>query len=149
MYLIIGVLLVYALYKERQALGCPSVPNGEDCDNQNGKAVRGSSPSTGDSDQRLYAKLKFAGCYKDRFVFWRVAVMVSFVCAVIAWFILYQKFPTEWELVVLMLVITSVLYMADSFYKFHLTDHVKKNIHRSIDILQSRYSGRIPGRTGC
>ncbi len=143
-YLIIGLLLIYALYKERQALGCQS--NGEDCDNQNGKAVKGTSPSLNDSNQKIYHKLKLAGCYKDRFVFWRVAVIVSFICAVISWFILKQKlpcikqsFPDEWELVILMLVISSVLYVTDSFYKFHLCDHVKKNINRSVDILQERY----------
>jgi len=137
-YLIIGIILVYALYKERQALGCPEVPNGEDCDNQNGKAVRGTSPSPRDSTHRLLSKLKLAGSYKDRFVFWRIAIWVAFICAILIWFILYQKFPSEWELVVMMLTISSVLYVTDGFYKFHLSDHVKKNIHQTTDLLQNR-----------
>lgn len=137
-YIAIGVLLLYALYKERQALGCPSIPNGEDCDNRNGKAVKGSTPTPYDSNQTLCSKLRRAGSFKDRFVFWRVAIMVSFVCAMLSWFILYQRVPSEWELVVLMLVISSILYFTDSFYKFHLSDHVNQNIQQTVNVLQER-----------
>ncbi len=136
-YLLIGLILAYALYKERQALGCQF--NSEDCDNKNGKAVKGTSSSHHDSTQKIYNKIKLAGCYKDRFVFWRIAVIVSFICAIMVWFVLYRRLPNEWELVVLMLVISSVLYTTNSFYKFHLCDHVKKNISEAVDILQSRH----------
>lgn len=138
-YLIVGLISIYALYKERQALGCPSIPTGEDCDNQNGKAVRGTQPSSFDSNQDICLKLRRAGSYKDRFVFWRVAFLGGVVCAFILWFILYQRVPSERELVVLILVIFSVFYLIDEFYKFHLVDHVKRNVQESLDILQNRF----------
>lgn len=137
-YVLIALLCVYALYKERQALGCPTIPDGKDCDNQNGKAVKGSQPSDYDSKSDLYMRLKLAASYKDRFVFWRIALLTSVVCAFILWFVLYHRIPTEWELVVLIIVISSVTYFTDNFYKFHLVDHVKKNILSTVALLETK-----------
>lgn len=139
-YILIGILALYALYKEREALGCPTIPNGEDCNNQEGKAVKGTRASPYDTEIDLFLKLKRAGSYKDRFVFWRVALLSSIVCSFVIWFILYRRIPSEWELVVLIVVISSVTYFTDNFYKFHLVDHVKKNIEEIVDIMNRKYS---------
>ena len=137
-YLLVVLVSIYALYKERQALGCPDFPNIEDCDNKNGKAVKGSGPHPRDSNLIICSKLKLAGAYNDRFVFWRASLLVSLVSSVLLWFILYRRFPTEWELVVSMTVISSVVYFTQNFYKFHLSDYAKKNIHQAVEILRYR-----------
>ena len=138
-YILIGVLLLYALYKERQALGCPEVPIGE-CNNKEGKAVLGTSPHPEDSVEDLLSKIFSGACYQDRFVYWRVALFDSFLFAVISWFILYRRFPSEWELSVLLVVGVSVLYITKGFYKFHLDDHVKENLQVSVEFLKQRLS---------
>ena len=139
-YLIIALICIYALYKERQALGCPKLPSTDDCNNKNGKAIRGSEPYIYDSNSNICSKLKLAGAYNDRFVFWRLSLLVSLVSSVLLWFVLYRRFPTEWELVVSMIVISSVVYFTQNFYKFHLSDYAKKNIYEAVDILRQRGS---------
>lgn len=139
-YLIIAVLLIYAIVKEREALGCPDFPDLGECNNQMGKAVYGTKPSYKDSNETLFSKIEKGAEYQNRFVFWRVAIITSFIGAFILWFVLFQKIPSEKELLIIMLVFSSIIYFTNNFYKFHLSDHVKRNIVKSVDILKSRTS---------
>src|SRR5574339_207649 len=49
-----------------------------------------------------------------------------FVCIMLIYFFLYQRIPTEEELVVEMFIITSLLYFTMNFYNFHLVHHIEK-----------------------
>jgi hypothetical protein len=137
-YLLIGILLLYVLYKERQALGCKTIPDGSDCDNANGKAVKGTEPHPRDTIEKLYSKIEKASKFMDRWVMWRMALLLSFVCIMLIYFFLYQRIPTEEELVVGMFIITSLLYFTMNFYKFHLVHHIEKNIKSALNNLISK-----------
>lgn len=139
-YILIIIVLLYALYKERQALGCGNFLDGKDCDNANGKAVKGSAPSPKDSCDQLLDKIDYAADYQSRFVKWRAFLILSFLGMLLLWFAVFQKFPSEWELVVGMLVLFLVMSSASSFYKFHLYNHIEHNIDESTEILRQRYS---------
>jgi len=136
-YLAIGIFLAYVLFKERQALGCPNVPNGEDCDNANGKAVRGSEPKPGDDKETLYKKILLGAKFMDRFVVWRVSIIAGFVSAMLIYFFIYSRVPTEIELSITMFVVAAVGYFLISFYRFHLIAYIEKNIADSIDMLKT------------
>ena len=136
-YVAIGLFLIYVLYKERQALGCPDLPNGEDCDNGNGKAVKGSAPEPGDSPDVLYKKIIMASRFMDRFVVWRMAIITGFVSTIFMFFFLYQRFPSEFELTMSLFVIAAVVYFFWSFYRFHLVAYTEKNISDAIDQLKA------------
>lgn len=138
LYLLIGLLLIYALYKERQALGCPTVPNGEDCRNAQGKAVSGTTPSERDSTSDLYQKLKLAASFADRWVMWRMAFLMSAVGLALCFFFWYRRLPTEFELALGLFVLTAVFYFTMNFYKFHLMSHVRKNIDQTVELLKGR-----------
>lgn len=137
-YIGIGLIMIFVVYKERQALGCPTIPNGSDCDNINGKAVKGTKPSPSDSDSVLLDKIRLAASYKERFVYWRKALILAFVASFVFFFVAYQTYPTEYELVVCMFVFAVLVIFGNSFYIFHLCNHVRKNIESSVDILESR-----------
>lgn len=137
-YVLIGVAFVYALYKERQALGCPDIPNGEDCDNANGKAVKGTRPSTTDSTPEVFEKIRKAADFADRWVVWRIAFLLAIPCVLLIYFFLYQGYPKEHEILVGLFVIGSVVYFTLNFYKFHLINYVKNNIDEGVKILESR-----------
>ena len=137
-YFIIIIFAIFALYKERQALGCPNIPNGCDCDNENGKAVKGTLPSPTDSNEEIYDKIKLAANVEERFVKWRVYFIISIVVSLLLWFVVYRRMPKEYEMVVSIIVIMLCLTLANKFYQFHLYRYIKKNIDASVDILDKR-----------
>ncbi len=137
-YIIVTIVILYALYKERQALGCSNFFDGKDCDNINGKAVKGTTPFSGDSSEELLDKIELGARYQERFVKWRAFLIVSFLATLLIWFVLYKKFPNEWELITVMLILFFAMSSASSFYTFHLYNYVKRNIGDSAEMLRER-----------
>ena len=138
LYILIVAVIIYALYKERQALGCGSILEEKDCDNANGKAVKGSLSSASDSTPEILDKIEFAADYQSRFVKWRSFLMLSFIGTVVLWFVIFGKFPTEWELVCGIIVLFLMSIAVDGFYTFHLYKYIQNNINGSIKILKDR-----------
>ncbi|MDB4769375.1 hypothetical protein OAG24_00270 [bacterium] len=141
-YIIIIAIFIFAIFKERQALGCPTIPTGVDCDNENGKAVKGTKPYNSDSTNNLLQKIKLAGSYQDRFVKWRIFYVMSILVTIVSWFVIFKRFPSEWELVLMLIVLMLAFVGTDNFYKFHLSDCVKEHIKSSVNILESRSQQR-------
>jgi hypothetical protein len=165
-YILVALILVFALWKERQALGCPdNILSTADCDNANGKAVKGTRSYPTDSTPVVVENIKKAADFGDRWVMWRIGLLLSFPCVVIIYFFLnssvfsgskqcfsptgkaddlvcslIKSFPSEKELVIGMFVITALVYFTLNFYKFHLINYAKKNIDEGADILASRIS---------
>ena len=137
-YICIALIFIYCIYKEHQALGCNSLFDLNDCDNANGKAVRGTVPSTNDSTDTLYKKIVIASTYSDKFVYWRIAYIMSIVIMVLFIFIIDRRAPSETEFVIGILVIMMVAFLVNGFYKFHVADYASKHIFEAIDILKSK-----------
>ena len=137
-YIAVIAVIIYVIYKERQALGCPNIPNGADCDNANGKAVRGSDVNNRMGTSEILNKVEFASRYEDRWVKWRIFFMISVAIAVIFPYISTGTLVTEHNLIVCIVVVVSVLLSVSNFYKFHLTDIVANNISSAVNILRSR-----------
>lgn len=140
-YVIMVILLIYALYKENQALGCESLFSCKDCDNQNGKAVANTKSDETDTTEEIYAKINKAATFTDRFVTWRIGYIVGFAAALLIIFLIYQSFPTELELLVITLIVGVLIYFTFNFYNFHLIKCIEKNIRESAAILQRRGVG--------
>lgn len=140
-YILIGLLVIYALYKERQALGCRGFldTSGKDCDNVNGKAVKGTKPLSTDLAIDLCDKIELAASYHDRFVKWRAIFLFSVLTTLVLWFLLYRKIPSEWDMVVSIITLMLLSMLSLGFYKFHLEDHIKRNIISSISKLKEKY----------
>lgn len=137
-YLLISVCFLYAFYKEREALGCPTIPNGEDCDNANGKAVRGTKPLPTDTNAVIFDKIRKAADFADRWVVWRISFLLSISCTLLIYFFLYQRAPLEHEALMGIFVISAIVYSILNFYKFHLINYVRNNIDESVRILEQR-----------
>lgn len=137
-YLCVIVFLIFALWKERQALGCPEGLTFADCDNADGKAIKGTKSSPSDSTDVVVAKVKKAADFGDRWVMWRIGFLVSFPCVMLMFFFLQHRAPNDRELVVSMFVITALVYFTFNFYKFHLINYAQNNIDLGVDILASR-----------
>lgn len=139
-YIILILVLVYCLLKERQSLGGSSNV-AQDCDNQNGKAVANTRSTESDTTEEIFAKINRAATFTDRFVTWRIGYIVGFGAALLIIFLLYQSFPSELELLVVTLIVGVLIYFTFNFYSFHLIKCIEKNIRESAAILQRRGVG--------
>ena len=140
-YILVIFIIIYATFKEREALGCPvNFLNGEDCDNGNGKAVRSTESNTGDSTPAILDNIDYAADYNTRFVRWRSYLLASFFGTLLLWFIVFQRCPKEWELVCGIIVLFLTFSLLDGFYVFHVYKCVESNIDNSTNILRDRYN---------
>lgn len=139
-YLLIAGIVLYALIKEREALGCTF--DTRDCDNSNGKALKGTKCDSSDPTDTVFCKLRDAADFSSKWVIWRLALLASVVATFLIFLFLYQRVPEEIELAVSMFIVTCVIYFTVMFYQFHLIGHVKKHLHDGLDILESRIPTR-------
>lgn len=138
LYVGIVVFVIFLIYKERQALGCPTIPDGTDCDNINGKAVKGTQPHEDDDKLKLIEKIEHAAAYGDRDVIWRRCILFSMISIIVYNYLINKTFPKAYDLLCGAVVGAAISYFATSFYKFHLTDHIKNNIMKSLKMLREK-----------
>jgi len=132
---IVGLSL-YALYKEGEQLGCTSDLMC-DCDNANGKVVKGSAPAQDDTVDQLLNKIDYASEASSRDVVWRRSWLSGVILITIAWLVIYYKIPDQQEMLAGAIIIAAGLYFLYNFYKFHMYDHITKNIKASTKMLRS------------
>lgn len=137
-YATVACILGFSIFKERQALGCPSVPDGSDCNNENGKPLKNTKPYPTDPTYIIFSKIKKAANFSDKWVTWRLSLIVSFIGSLALWFIIFHRKPSGRELITSMLVLTATVYFTISFYKFHLFDIAKNNIDECVNIIEKR-----------
>jgi len=162
LYFFVAFFFIFALWKERQALGCPEGLTFADCKNAEGKAIKGTRPVQNDPTPVIFDKMSRAADFADRWVVWRVAFLVSVPCVIISYFFLNSSvfaenmpsvcmntveglkctiincFPSEKELIIGSFVIMTLVYFTFNFYKFHLINYAKNNIDEGISILKKR-----------
>jgi hypothetical protein len=134
----LAAVLIYVIYKERQSLGCPNIPTGEDCNNAEGKAVKGCKSRKDMPSKEILGKIKFASNYEDRWVKWRMFFMTAIFVTFSVTFILHERLPSGKEIIIFTSIIMLALTLTSNFYKFHLSNHVTKSINESVKILKSR-----------
>lgn len=136
-YIGVTLALIYAIYKERQALGCKCIPDGSDCDNANGKAVEGTAPLENDDIDVLSNKILKASKFMNRWVIWRMAFMMSFICTILVSLMSDRNVPDAKHLLISMIVITFVIYATINFYGFHLISYIEKNIEKCLNKMKN------------
>jgi hypothetical protein len=138
-YIIIFIFVIYAIFKEHESFGCPKyISIREHRDDNEGKVVRGTKSNPNDPTPVILDKIDYAADYDTRLVTWRSFLIAGTIGTIILWFIVFQKFPKELELVCGILVFFLMFYSLNSFYSFHIYQKIKYNIDNSTDILRDR-----------
>jgi hypothetical protein len=138
-YILICIIFVYAIFKERESFGCPEyISIKEHCDDNEGKAIRGTKSNSLDETSTILDKINYAADYDTRLVVWRSYFILSTISTIVLFFVIFQRFPTELELVCGILVLFLTFYFLNSFYTFHVYQKIKSNIDNSTDILRKR-----------
>ena len=139
-YIIVIIIVIYALYMERRELGCPPNFFGTNCDNQLGTALRGTKPSPEDDTTTVFSKMRKASLFSNKWVTWRIALITSFFSAIFIFYTLQNRLATEKELFVGMAVITGLVYYILNFYQYHLMNFAAANVGDGVDIISKRMS---------
>jgi hypothetical protein len=149
-YLGIAIFIAFVIYKERQALGCPTIPDGTDCNNANGKSLVGSKvncyeergvesrqyPGCRFSPNNVLNTLETATRWTDKWVTWRLCTIGGIVAAILIFFFLQGKFASPKELAVGTFVIAGIFYFILNFYIFHMVNYVHDNMRKGIDLMR-------------
>jgi hypothetical protein len=138
MWIYVGILvaLLYAIYKEREALGCDTFSFIKACNNHKSNVMRGNVGEEGDSDGELLNKIEDTSDYTRRFVRWRKNFILSTMSVVMLWFVLFKKLPSEYEMVVGILVLFVMISASDSFYDYHIVKPNADNVKYSVRLLR-------------
>ena len=139
-YVLVFLVLIYVWIKERQQYGCSGMPCVTDCDNADGKVVKGTTPEPDDTNAELFDKIDFAADFSTRRVVWREAFILGFLGTVVIWYFLFRRFPTEFELVVSIVIFAAIVYVSYNFNKFHMVDYISQNIQDSVSMLRERFN---------
>lgn len=138
LYLLILILFVYAVFKERQALGCKNyIWEGIDCDNANGKAVCGTAPEETDTQLDTVSKIKYAVAFPDRFVTWRITFIICVLCSIMIGYILFPEFPSEKNFLIMILILFTMITIVYGFYRFHMYDHISNHVNQLCEKIET------------
>ena len=143
LYVAILLFVIYTLYKERVDLGCPTDPIGTACNNRDIRVVKDTEPKATDTLATLYKKIDDAANFSSRWVTWRLSIIVSVVCVFLIYYISFQRIPTEVELLIGILVISSVVYFTINYYIYHYVDMVRDNIENGIDMVRNKCGNKV------
>ncbi len=115
-YLIFAIGGLYALLKERELLGCTSNPTDawKQCDK-----YRNIPQPTSYDPEKLYATTSRTIDFVTTKVEWRSNLVTSLIACLVLWYVMFRRVPTEWELLTVTFVIYAILFMKDSFFKYH------------------------------
>jgi hypothetical protein len=138
LYAAILLFVIYTLYKERTDLGCPADPIGTACNNRSIRVVKDTEPKSTDTLPILYKKIDEAANFSSRWVTWRLSIIVSVVCIFLLYYISFERIPTEVELLVGVLVVSSIVYFTINYYIYHYIDMVRDNIENGIDMVRNK-----------
>lgn len=132
-YLIVALALAYALYKERESMGCSGYNLMRWCSIKDGKVIDPETiPSEGDDVDILLRKAYKSNNGTPCLVGWRRNFMLSALIVVVLWFALFKRMVNEWELVVGIVVVFCMLSAADTYYNHHILKPVVHNTADSI-----------------
>lgn len=132
-YVVVLVVFVYALYKERESMGCTHNLL-KWCDIRKGNIIDPSTlPQDGDDSSTLFNKAYRSTVYTPGFAGWRRNFIVSVMLMGVLWFALLRRPPSEWELFVGTIVVFCVMSASDKFYNHHI---LRPSVDNTLDLLQ-------------
>lgn len=141
-YILVALFLLFVLYKERRDLGCPDNPIMTSCINTDIRIVKETKPDPSDSTPTLFRKIEKAANFAEGWVTWRLSVIIATTIILGGCYIIYQRGPTEWELVVGILVGTIAVYFGINFYLYHYVGKIAENVDAAVDDLRGRVGPR-------
>ena len=129
------VALYAAVTLEYKDLYCP-------CENQkcrlgNGAAFAEGKVKKGDDLHTLLAKIRISSRYDEASVYWRRCIVFSVILSFLLLLIVFQRFPTSYELLASFILIYLVSFLFLTFYQENVSKPATSQVNEAtFEILQ-------------
>lgn len=138
--IIVCIILFYALYKERCELGCNHLSIFNKCDFDESVYIKNTKMENNDTCQGLLYRLKNIANYHEKGGVWKRCVIIATVCVSII-FVVYKinsQFDSIYHYVILLLLISTVIYLYHNFINYHHFRILKNNTLEIIEQINKK-----------
>ena len=137
---IISFILYYAVFKEREELGCYRFSIGRQCIDEDSVYVKNTKAEVGDNCNDLVERLKSILSYHEKAGVWRRCFLISFIITIFVCVIykINKKFNTIYHYVTLLLVSFALLYFYHNYINYHHFRNLKRNGEEILQIMKQK-----------
>jgi hypothetical protein len=127
--IIVCIILLYVLYKERCELGCKHLSIHHKCDFDDSVYIKNTKLEKNDNCQDLLHKLESIVSYHEKGGIWKRCIIIATICVSFI-FVVYKinsKFDSIYHYILLLLLIFTVIYLYHNFINYHQFRILKNN----------------------
>ena len=146
--IVLGILVIslkHIISTEKYDILCPDGPltkNKNLCKEGNGKTYNKAIPNKHDSLNTLISKISIACKAIRKDVIWRKLVITSSISLFLIFSIVMRRIPTIYEIVGMLLIMTTVGYGLNNFYNYHHYSHIENNILKSLKLITKKIKNK-------
>ena len=132
---IFTIILVYAVLKEREELGCYRISIGRQCIDEESVYVKNTKAEQGDSCKDLHERMGSILSYHEKAGVWKRCIIIATIITFFVYIVynINKNFNNINQYIVLLLVTFSLIYFYHNYINFH---HFKRLKQNGIEILQ-------------
>ena len=128
LWVIFAMVILYAILKEREELGCYRVSIGRQCIDEESVYVKNTKAEHGDTCQNLYERMESVLSYSEKAGVWRRCILLSTIIVIMVYMVykINNKFNNI-QYGVLCLVIFAIIYFYHNYINYHHFRKLKQN----------------------
>ena len=127
------VALYFALFLEYKDLFCPC--ENQECKLGNGAAYSEGKPLEGDDYHTLLAKIRISSRYDEASVYWRRCIIFSILLSFSLLLIVFQRFPSPYELLSSFILIYLFTFLFLVFYQETVSKQATAQVNKATYML--------------
>lgn len=139
----LGTLLIYAILKEREELGCYRISIAKQCDEQQSVYLRGTKMNTTDTESVLYERLLSILSYHEKGGVWRRCVILATVILIITYTFDKAFCDLQAKWIALFMLYFTVFYFFFNYINYHHFRNLKNNGTEIMEHLFKKSNGKI------
>lgn len=121
-------VLIYAILKEREELGCYRFSIQQQCNDNNSVYVKGTALEKDDTKENLYKKLESILSYHEKAGIWRRCYILALALVVIVFIVSKSTCKNNiYYWLILLLLFFSILYLFFNYINYHHFRTLKNN----------------------
>jgi Flp pilus assembly protein TadB len=132
---IFALILIYAVMKEREELGCYRLSIARQCIDEDSVYVKNTKAEEGDTCKDLYQRIVSILSYQEKGGVWKRCLIIATIITFFVYIVynINTKFNNINYYIVLLLVIFTLIYFYHNYINYH---HFRKLKENGIEILQ-------------
>jgi hypothetical protein len=138
--IIFGIIIVYAIMKEREELGCYRFSIGRQCIDEESVYIKNTKAEPGDTCNVLYERMESIMSYNEKSVVWRRCIIIATIIAIFIYIVysINYKLDKITHYGVLFLLIFALLYFYHNYIHYHHFRLLKKNGIENLKLIREK-----------